>query len=76
MRMTFDPVADAAMILLVDPLPDGEIVTSQVCDAEMTDAAVVLDLDGQGRVVAIEILGASRIIPGPVLEAIERVGER
>jgi uncharacterized protein YuzE len=74
--MTFDPVADAAMILLVDPLPEGEVVTSQICDADMTDAAVVLDLDRQGRAVAIEFLGASRILPAPVLEASERIGER
>lgn len=68
MRITFDPAADAAMIYLVDAPRDGSVARSEVCDVEFRDGAVVLDLDAEDRLLAIEILGASKLLPADVIE--------
>jgi PPOX class probable F420-dependent enzyme len=66
MRMEYDRVADAAMVYL----KDGPIRSDrqEVVDLEFADAAIVLDLDQLGRILAIEFLGASKILPDEITE--------
>jgi len=73
-RIRFDPEADAATIALLDPVPDGAVVESHVCDLDVTGAAVVLDRDESGHLVQIEILGATTLLPSVVLDAADRAG--
>lgn len=73
-RIRFDPEADAATIVLLDPVPDGAVVDSHVCDLDVANAAVVLDRDVTGRLVQIEILGATILLPPVVLDAADRIG--
>ncbi|MGH6919330.1 MAG: DUF2283 domain-containing protein [Geminicoccaceae bacterium] len=52
MRMTYDPEADALMLRLSD---------SPVETSEEVAPNVVLDFDGEGRVVGIEVLFVSEL---------------
>ena len=61
MRLSYDKVADAAMIYLGDePISPTR---QEVADVELQDAAIVFDFDSDERLVAIEIMGASRVLP-------------
>ena len=73
MRILFDPVANAATIVLLDPVPPGTVVESHVCDLEVPNAAVVLDRDESGQLVSIEVLGATTLLPPAVLDGADRV---
>ena len=68
MRFTHDPQADAAKIYLVDAIQSGEVKKSHVCDIEQANASIILDFDSLDRLVGIEILGASKILPERMLE--------
>lgn len=58
MRMTCDPQADAAQIGLSD---------GAVAESEEVAPGIVLDFDAAGRVLAIEVLRASKTLaPGAV----------
>jgi uncharacterized protein YuzE len=62
LRVTFDPQADAAYIAL------REITAGDArfqCVVECSDARgwIVLDLDSEGRLIGIEVLGASDGLP-------------
>jgi uncharacterized protein YuzE len=68
MNFTYDPEADAAYIYLV-PIARGG-VDETVCVAdEYPELAgdVNLDLDKEGRLLGIEILGARRFLPPELL---------
>ena len=67
MKVTFDAAADAAYVVLGDAIPPGGAPRSQICDVEMTDAAVILLFSPDDRLVGFEILGASRVLPPDVL---------
>ncbi|MCE5288723.1 MAG: DUF2283 domain-containing protein [Nocardiaceae bacterium] len=58
MRLEYDKVADAAMIYLVD----GPIQSARQ-DVELDNAAIILDFDSADRLIAIEVMGASRVLP-------------
>jgi uncharacterized protein YuzE len=72
-RVTVDVVANAATIYVMDPIMPGTVVSSHVCDLDVEDCAVVLDLDASGRLVSIEILGASKLLPPEGLANAERI---
>lgn len=65
--MTYDDVADAAKIHLVDSVGFGAVARSAVCDMDLAETAVNLDFGHDGRLLAIEVLGASRLLPGDVV---------
>ena len=65
--MTYDPEADAAFVYLADRIGPGEAPRSLMCDLEIQEGAVILLLDDDGRVLGIELLGASRLLPPDVL---------
>jgi uncharacterized protein YuzE len=68
-RITYDPEADAAFVYLVDEIQPGEGSRSLMCDLEIREGAVILVLDGEDRLVGVEILGASRLLPNALLRS-------
>lgn len=61
-RVTYDPVADAAYIYLVEDLADGMVARTHITEAVVPMTSVNLDYDHDGLLVGIEILGASRAL--------------
>lgn len=67
MKLTYDPDADAASIYLVDSIEPGGTARSHVCDVELKDCTVVLDFDATDKLIGIELLGASKLLPSVLL---------
>jgi uncharacterized protein YuzE len=69
MRVTYDAEVDAAYIYLVDaPLP-GSAVTTLSLDPREVNGEVNIDLDFEGRIIGIEVLDASRLLPTGFMQA-------
>jgi uncharacterized protein YuzE len=69
MRVTYDALVDAAYIYLVDtPLP-GSAVTTLSLDPREVNGEVNIDLDFEGRIIGIEVLEASRLLPAGFMQA-------
>jgi uncharacterized protein YuzE len=60
--MTHDSEANAAYICLVEKIDRGEVARSCVADIPMDNAAITIDFDAEGRVLGIEVLGASQAL--------------
>ncbi|MDO5498917.1 MAG: DUF2283 domain-containing protein [Propionibacteriaceae bacterium] len=76
MRNTYDAAADA-FYLRLDPREParGEVrhmISALV--APVSGALINLDFDGEGRLIGIECLAASTVIPAAVLADAERIG--
>ncbi|GAA2818262.1 DUF2283 domain-containing protein [Kitasatospora sp. CM 4170] len=71
MRISCDPEADAAMIYLVDLIKPGEAVEQVVVDDVPGPGELVLDFDASGRILAIEVIGASRLLPEGLVAGLE-----
>ena len=69
MRLTYDVDADAALVELGDPIAPGGAPLSQMCDFEVREGAVILLFDQDERLVGVEILGASRVLPQRVIDS-------
>lgn len=67
MNVRYDPVADAAFIYLTEAIPAGGAPKSHICDLEIENGSVILLFSPDDRLVDLEILGASRILPSEVL---------
>ncbi|MEH0985541.1 DUF2283 domain-containing protein [Micromonospora sp. CPCC 205556] len=65
---TYDSVADAAYLYLDHPLPPGAV--QRVVPFDPAEGMFVLDLDVEGHVVGLEVLGASTRLPPALLGAI------
>jgi uncharacterized protein YuzE len=72
MKITIDFQADAAFIFINDEIPPGGAPRSEICDFEIKDGAVILLFSPEDRLVGLEILGASRLLPLEVLEKASR----
>lgn len=72
--MTHDPEADAAYIYLSDPIEPGGVSQSRVLDHYTTGASVTLDFDGDNRLLGIELLGFSLLVPTDVVRRVNEVG--
>lgn len=72
MRFTYDPEADAAFVYIVDHINPGQVARSEMCDLEIREGAVILVLDADERLLGIELLGASRLVPTEVLDRADR----
>ncbi len=73
MRMSYDPVADAAYLRLAEPDQGAGAVSTSTCappgDLSEYQAIDPIALDwSDGRLVGIEILFASRLLPQEVLD--------
>lgn len=67
LRFTYDRGADAAKFYFIDLVAAGGVARSHICDVELSECAVVLDFDDDSRLIGVEILGASRILPEQML---------
>lgn len=76
MRVTHDVEADAAYVYLVDGIGRGEVANSHVADIALTNAALTVDFDVNGRVLGIEVLGASKVLRPETLQAAEDITRR
>jgi uncharacterized protein YuzE len=74
MRVTYDPEADAAMIYLREIEPGGAVYTYTAEPAIETDM-INLDFDGEGRLIGIEVLSASRHLPSELIALAQPPGQ-
>ena len=65
LRLTYDPAADAAYIYLQPPT----VIEPSVATTLPVNASINLDFDDQGRLVGVEVLGASNLRPELLQEA-------
>jgi uncharacterized protein YuzE len=69
MRVTYDATIDAAYIYLVDnPLPGSAVTTLSLVPSEI-NGEVNIDLDFEGRIIGIEVIDASRLLPRGFMQA-------
>lgn len=75
MKITYSKDVDAAYIYLVDIKKGGVAKTYPlgIID-EYTPGEINLDFDKNGRLVGIEILGASKVLPKKILDTAEIIG--
>jgi uncharacterized protein YuzE len=72
--LTYDADADAAYVYLVDSIaPDG-IAETRSSMLDLDRAFIAFDFDSDGKVLGIEILGASRVLPQETLRAADQPG--
>lgn len=71
MRVTYEPSVDAAYLQLVDEIGAGGIAKTYPCDPNEVAGMINLDFDSAGRLVGIEVLDASKLLPPGVLESAE-----
>jgi uncharacterized protein YuzE len=75
MRVTYDATADAAYVSLVDTIGEGEAATQIHSITTPGDRGeVALDFDADGRLLGIEVLHASAVLPAAVLAGAVRIG--
>ena len=74
MRATYDKRANAAYISLKDDIAAGEARKTYVCDEAEVGDMINLDFDQLGRLIGIEVLGASAMLPEELLAKAELIG--
>lgn len=60
--------ADAAYIQLVDEIGAGGVARTYPCDPVEAGGMINLDFDSGGRLVGIEVLDASKMLPEALLD--------
>jgi uncharacterized protein YuzE len=71
-RVTFDPESDMSYIRLADPAKSGNAVRQvPVREPDRESARFVLDLDGEGRLLGVEVFDARSSLPDDVLDRAE-----
>ena len=73
MRITYSPKVDAAYIYLIDVLASKETGTTFSYDPFETGSMINLDFDSDGKLVGIEVIDASRLLPRELLDRAERL---
>ncbi len=66
MRIAYDKIADAAYIYLKEKIEKGEVKSTISMNEN-----IILDFDTNKKLIGIEILSASRIIPKSVVAALQ-----
>ena len=69
MKVSYDAAADAAYILLADEIGLGGVSRTYLCDPVDMGGVVNIDLDEGGRILGVEVLSASALLPAEVLAA-------
>ncbi|HTJ68972.1 MAG TPA: DUF2283 domain-containing protein [Actinospica sp.] len=72
MRVTFDAEDNLGYIYLVDEIARGE-AAHQVVVEDDRGSAIVLDFDGEGRLLGLELLSARRQLHPDLLGYAERI---
>jgi len=65
---TYDRRADAAYLYLSDGIRDGEVAKTVPVDPAAIGGMINLDFDEGGRLLGIEVIGASRRLPRELLD--------
>lgn len=73
MRITYDEFADAMFVYLVPSIGVGEAKYSRICEAR---PEVTLTFDAGGKLLGIEILHASTVLPPQGIEWVRQTAER
>lgn len=68
MRVTHDRDTDMAYVYVKDPIEPGEAVRNIAWPDGENMPAFILDLDAEGRLLGIEVFGASERLHPSVLE--------
>ncbi len=63
LRATYDPEADAAYVYLTDVIPDGGLGYMATVDAPELRDGVHIDVNHDGEVLGVELLGAALLSP-------------
>lgn len=69
MKLTYDPEADAAYIYLVPTVAKGEVEDTRRCFDKGLDGMISFDFDKHGKLLGVEVLGASRRLRPETLRA-------
>jgi len=72
MRVELDLAVDAAYIYLAREVGAGGVARTYCCDPREVGGMINLDFDKDGRLVGIEVLAATTLLPSEVLEKAER----
>ncbi len=67
MNVTYDADIDSAYIELV-PVHAGDAARTYACDPEEVRGQIQLDFDESGRLIGIEVLDASHLLPKALLK--------
>ena len=72
MKVTYSKIDDAAYIYLVD-IKAGVAARTEPCEIDGLKGEINLDFDKDGRLVGIEVLGASKVLPKSVLDGAKKI---
>jgi uncharacterized protein YuzE len=67
-KIEYDPKTDAAY-LHVDPSQSAKAQRTYACDPDEVGGQIQLDFDKDGRLIGIDVLDASQILPKALLRA-------
>jgi len=62
-KVTFDKSVNAVYIYTVATIPPGRVGKTVSVDLENTSGQLNIDMDDTGKILGIEILGASNLLP-------------
>lgn len=68
-RLDYDAEADAAYLYLLDPIDDDAVTATDGLDLGR-GARLLVERGGDGRLVGIEVLHASRALPSALLRRV------
>lgn len=76
MRGTYDPNVDAAYIYLADEIREGQVAKTVPLDPGAIHGEINLDFDADGRLIGIEVIDASRLLPRELITGLDVLGTR
>ena len=71
MRVRYDSSVDAAYIQIADEIGLGGVASTYLCDPREVQGMINLDFDASGRLIGIEVMDASKVLPPEALQAAE-----
>jgi uncharacterized protein YuzE len=74
MKTKYDRSVNSAYILLEDKIYFGRVKKTYPCDINEVGGMINLNFDAEGRLVGIEVLDASTLLPKELLDQAEIVG--
>ena len=69
-RITYDPVANAAYVYLKS-VSKGEAVLTRSCHHDVKETMIMVDFNADGHIVGIDIMGARKLLSPETLEQAE-----